>query len=361
MDTTLLARTLADSGEPAYRASQVWEWVARGVDSYEEMTNLPGILRDRLEAAVPLSTLTVETEARSDDGTVKTLFHTADGLPIEAVLTTPTTSALPGAGFGPRHANCAAMKKDALVTLVLAALLLVAISPAVEATKPAPIKVRTSDPFYPILEAFGEGGVEPGSVLNGCRLVPFAKCPGAELGGQETDRGDPARLEPAWAARERRRTGGVAVSLSDLRGADLRGANMATVLANGTNFRGADLRGTNLTYADLDRADLTGAELAGATFCNTIMPSGSVRNHRAHCPIPQPSLHGPTITIPPEAATAPSSPTRACRRPTSTMPTWHSATSPSPTCGAPSSDTPTWPAPACSQPTSPTPACSVPT
>jgi 23S rRNA (adenine2503-C2)-methyltransferase len=86
MDRALLDSTLADAGEPSYRASQVWEWVARGASSYEEMTNLPGTLRDRLDAAVPFSTLAVEAEARSDDGTVKTLFHTADGRPIEAVL-----------------------------------------------------------------------------------------------------------------------------------------------------------------------------------------------------------------------------------------------------------------------------------
>jgi 23S rRNA (adenine2503-C2)-methyltransferase len=86
MDRALLDSTLADAGEPSYRASQVWEWVARGASSYEEMTNLPGTLRGRLDAAVPLSTLAVEAEARSDDGTVKTLFHTADGRPIEAVL-----------------------------------------------------------------------------------------------------------------------------------------------------------------------------------------------------------------------------------------------------------------------------------
>jgi 23S rRNA (adenine2503-C2)-methyltransferase len=86
MDRVLLERTLADVGEPSYRAAQVWEWVARGASSYEEMTNLPGILRDRLDAAVPLSTLSLQTEARSDDGTVKSLFHTADGRPLEAVL-----------------------------------------------------------------------------------------------------------------------------------------------------------------------------------------------------------------------------------------------------------------------------------
>jgi 23S rRNA (adenine2503-C2)-methyltransferase len=84
MDRELLASTLA--GEPAYRAKQVWEWVGRGARSYEEMTNLPAALRERLEAEVPFSTLSVAAEAKSDDGTVKTLFHTADGRPIEAVL-----------------------------------------------------------------------------------------------------------------------------------------------------------------------------------------------------------------------------------------------------------------------------------
>ena len=86
MDRELLARTLAEAGEPDYRASQVWEWVARGVRSYEEMTNLPAALRERLAAEAPLSTLTLEAEAKSDDGTVKALFNTGDGRPIEAVL-----------------------------------------------------------------------------------------------------------------------------------------------------------------------------------------------------------------------------------------------------------------------------------
>jgi 23S rRNA (adenine2503-C2)-methyltransferase len=86
VDRALLQAILADAREPSYRAAQVWEWVARGASSYEEMTNLPGTIRDRLAAAVPLSTLAVEAEAKSDDGTVKTLFHTADGRPIEAVL-----------------------------------------------------------------------------------------------------------------------------------------------------------------------------------------------------------------------------------------------------------------------------------
>jgi len=50
------------------------------------MTNLPRALRDELAATVPFSTLAVETERESKDGTVKTLFRTADGHPVEAVL-----------------------------------------------------------------------------------------------------------------------------------------------------------------------------------------------------------------------------------------------------------------------------------
>ncbi len=72
--------------EPAYRARQVWEWTARGAASYDEMTNLPAALRSRLEADVPFSTLELVHEAKSVDGTVKALFHTAEGHPLEAVL-----------------------------------------------------------------------------------------------------------------------------------------------------------------------------------------------------------------------------------------------------------------------------------
>jgi 23S rRNA (adenine2503-C2)-methyltransferase len=86
VDLLLLEAWLAERGEPAYRARQVWEWAARGAASYEAMTNLPRALRDDLAAAVPFSTLTVATERTSTDGTVKTLFRTHDGHPVEAVL-----------------------------------------------------------------------------------------------------------------------------------------------------------------------------------------------------------------------------------------------------------------------------------
>ena len=86
MDLALLEGVLAERGEPAYRSRQVWEWAARGVAGYEEMTNVPASLRGVLAAEVPFSSLTLADEAHSRDGTIKALFRTADGHPVEAVL-----------------------------------------------------------------------------------------------------------------------------------------------------------------------------------------------------------------------------------------------------------------------------------
>ena len=86
MDLDLLQARLADLGEPSYRARQAWDWAAGGVEGYHAMTNLPRALRETLEADVPFSTLTAENEQNARDGTVKTLFRTADGHPVEAVL-----------------------------------------------------------------------------------------------------------------------------------------------------------------------------------------------------------------------------------------------------------------------------------
>ncbi|HVC87197.1 MAG TPA: 23S rRNA (adenine(2503)-C(2))-methyltransferase RlmN [Gaiellaceae bacterium] len=83
MDLGLVTQVLAD--EPPYRTRQVWEWASRGARSYAEMTNLPVAMRERLEAGAPFSTLELVHEAKSADGTVKALFQTAEGHPVEAV------------------------------------------------------------------------------------------------------------------------------------------------------------------------------------------------------------------------------------------------------------------------------------
>ncbi len=86
MDLKLLEDALERAGEPGFRMRQIWVWRARGAASYDEMTNLPAELRERLADEVPLSSLELVRSARSRDGTEKALFRTADGRSIEGVL-----------------------------------------------------------------------------------------------------------------------------------------------------------------------------------------------------------------------------------------------------------------------------------
>jgi 23S rRNA (adenine2503-C2)-methyltransferase len=86
MDLVLLHERLAAGQQPDFRAHQVWEWAARGAGSFEEMTNLPLDLRERLTEEVPFSSLRPVRDALSSDGTEKALFETHDGRPVEAVL-----------------------------------------------------------------------------------------------------------------------------------------------------------------------------------------------------------------------------------------------------------------------------------
>jgi len=86
MDLALLDQTLAAHGEPSFRAGQIWSWAAKGVVGYEQMTNLPKALRETLARELPFSSLALAEQAESSDGTVKALFQTADGRPLEAVL-----------------------------------------------------------------------------------------------------------------------------------------------------------------------------------------------------------------------------------------------------------------------------------
>ena len=46
-----ISAELKAMGQPAYRAKQVFEWLTRGVESYDEMSNLPKQLRAALAEA----------------------------------------------------------------------------------------------------------------------------------------------------------------------------------------------------------------------------------------------------------------------------------------------------------------------
>jgi 23S rRNA (adenine2503-C2)-methyltransferase len=86
MDLQLLDQTLAANGQPSFRARQIWQWAAKGAGGYEQMTNLPAHLREWLDENVPFSSLELREQLTASDGTVKALFATADGRPLEAVL-----------------------------------------------------------------------------------------------------------------------------------------------------------------------------------------------------------------------------------------------------------------------------------
>ncbi len=76
-----------DNGEAGFRAGQIFDWLyVKRVSSFEEMTNLPKPLRDRLKEQFDFVTLTEVAHYRSKDGTVKFLFELNDENAIETVI-----------------------------------------------------------------------------------------------------------------------------------------------------------------------------------------------------------------------------------------------------------------------------------
>ena len=47
-----LTQALKEMGEPAFRGKQVFTWLYRGVTSFDEMSNLPKALREKLRSNV---------------------------------------------------------------------------------------------------------------------------------------------------------------------------------------------------------------------------------------------------------------------------------------------------------------------
>ena len=82
-----MTAALKAMGQPSFRGKQVFTWLHKGVTSFDEMTNLPKDLRDKLKSEF---TLTVPKVARKQiskqDGTIKYLWELSDGNCIESVL-----------------------------------------------------------------------------------------------------------------------------------------------------------------------------------------------------------------------------------------------------------------------------------
>ena len=74
-------------GLPGYRAGQVFRWLGRGVTSFEEMTDQPKALREKLAELYTIPSLTViQKQVSALDGTVKFLWRLPDGESVETVL-----------------------------------------------------------------------------------------------------------------------------------------------------------------------------------------------------------------------------------------------------------------------------------
>ncbi len=81
-----LEQVLSELNQAKYRVDQITKWLYRdGVSSYEEMTNLPKKLREKLEEMYPLYTPQILDKQISQDGTRKYLLRYHDGALAEAV------------------------------------------------------------------------------------------------------------------------------------------------------------------------------------------------------------------------------------------------------------------------------------
>ncbi len=82
-----LSEAVKSMGEPAFRAKQIFKWLSAPVDGFEDMTNLPKSLREKLGQRFTLYRPVVERKQTSAlDGTVKYLWRLADGNHVESVV-----------------------------------------------------------------------------------------------------------------------------------------------------------------------------------------------------------------------------------------------------------------------------------
>ena len=114
-DLTLPALTsfLIESGEPPYRAHQIWKGLYRNFwHSPVEFTTLPGYLRDKLAEIYEFNFITPQKFLSSSDGdTTKILFSLPDGKAIETVLmryelTGPSAQSVNFKSSHPRNTLC---------------------------------------------------------------------------------------------------------------------------------------------------------------------------------------------------------------------------------------------------------------
>ena len=82
-----LSELLRELGQPAFRAKQVFRWLHRAVEDFDEMSDLPKSLREALRVRCVLTVPTVmRRQVSAEDGTIKYLWGLRDGSCVESVL-----------------------------------------------------------------------------------------------------------------------------------------------------------------------------------------------------------------------------------------------------------------------------------
>ncbi len=82
-----LTADLIAMGLPKFRASQVCDWLAKGKRDFDEMTNLPAELREKLKTEYEIyAPKVIRKQVSKLDGTVKYLWELADGNAVETVV-----------------------------------------------------------------------------------------------------------------------------------------------------------------------------------------------------------------------------------------------------------------------------------
>ncbi|MCQ2248630.1 MAG: 23S rRNA (adenine(2503)-C(2))-methyltransferase RlmN [Treponema sp.] len=74
--------------KPSFRAKQVYEWIYKGVESFDQMTNIDKGTRQFLEDNALLRSSKVSEVLKDPDGTIKLQITLSDGRAIETVLLT---------------------------------------------------------------------------------------------------------------------------------------------------------------------------------------------------------------------------------------------------------------------------------
>ncbi|WP_430886533.1 23S rRNA (adenine(2503)-C(2))-methyltransferase RlmN [Fusibacter sp. JL216-2] len=77
---------LSEQGEKPFRAKQIFEWVQKGITSFDQMTNISKALRLKMDEAFLLDNVNIVKYLDSKDKTRKYLLSMNDGEVIEAVL-----------------------------------------------------------------------------------------------------------------------------------------------------------------------------------------------------------------------------------------------------------------------------------